>query len=58
MVPLTRSLRAPSLAVEEGVLAHWTLFGARAMTAAGASIAVSFSIGVRPCSAIEKRSWL
>jgi hypothetical protein len=48
MVPLTRSLRAPSLAVEEGVLAHWTLSGARAMTTSGVSIAVSFSMGVRP----------
>jgi hypothetical protein len=47
-----------SLAVEEGVLAHWTLSGARAMTTSGVSIAVSFSMGVRPCSAIEKRSWL
>jgi hypothetical protein len=43
------------LAGEEDVLAHWTLSGARAITNVG-SIAASFSIGVRPCSAIEKRS--
>lgn len=55
---LTRSLRAPSLAGEEGVLAHWTRSGSRAITTGGASIAASFSIGVRPCSAIEKRPWL
>ena len=40
---------------EEDVLAHWTVSGARAMTNDG-SIAASFSIGVRPRSAIEKRS--
>jgi hypothetical protein len=28
------------------------------LTTGGAKIAASFSIGVRPCSAIEKRSWL
>lgn len=45
-LPLTRSL------------AHWTLSGLRAITRGGAYIAASFSIGVRPCRAIEKRSWL
>ena len=55
---LTRSLRAPSLAVEEGVLAHWTLTEDGAVKTGGARMAASFSIGVRPLSAIEKRSWL
>ena len=53
-----RSLRAPSSAGEEDVLAHWTVLGLRVITNGGASRAASFSIGVRPRSAIEKRSWL
>jgi hypothetical protein len=55
---VTCSLCAPSLAGEEGVLAHCTVSGARGITTGSASIAASFSIGVRPRSAIEKRSWL
>jgi hypothetical protein len=40
------------------VLAHWTLVADDDITTGGASMAASFSIGVRPLSAIEKRWWL
>jgi hypothetical protein len=58
IVAATRSLRAPSSPVEEGVLAHWTLIEDGAVKTGGARIAASFPIGVRPFNAIEKRSWL
>lgn len=56
--PATYSFAAPSLAVEEGVLAHWTRVTDDDVTSGGASIAASFSMGIRPLSAIEKRWWL
>lgn len=40
------------------MLAHWTLSGVAVVITGGPSMAVSFSIGVRPWRAIEKRSWL
>jgi hypothetical protein len=58
IVLLTRALRALLGGGEESMLAHWMLFGPRAIMSGGASIAASFSMGVRPRRAIEKRSSL
>ena len=53
-----RSLRAPSSSGEEDVLAHWTVSGLRVIASGVGRRAASFSIGVRPRSAMETRSWL